>query len=308
MRIDVMHPQGRFTVKINHRNRNTYAAFAALTAWFRRRARPWVNWACRNSVFAYAPLAPMRELPQPPGERRKLAGETMKKQHCDPDKLEQGCERLGIALSVDQGARLRRHLGLLAKWNRRLNLTSVNGMDDMVVRHLLDSLAIARFVRGRSLLDIGSGGGFPGMPLAIVNPRLKVTLLDSRGRRIEFLRYVRAALSLGNVSVARGRVEDYRPAEKSAGSEFSRSPQGAYQGRYAQKFDTLAVRAFASLGDTLKATAALHRPGARLLAMKGRMPAREIACLDSRWRERMTVEKLHVPFLAAERHLIIIEF
>ena len=204
-----------------------------------------------------------------------------------PDKLEQGCERLGIALSADQGARLRRHLALLAKWNRRLNLTSVKGMDDMVVRHLLDSLAIARFVRGHSLLDIGSGGGFPGMPLAVINPQLEVTLLDSRGKRIEFLRYACAALDLGGVSVVRGRVEDYRPA---------------------QKFDTLAVRAFASLGETLKATAALHRPGVRLLAMKGRLPVREMAALDDSWRARMTVEKLQVPFLAAERHLIIIEF
>ena len=204
-----------------------------------------------------------------------------------PDKLEQGCERLGIALSADQSARLRRHLALLAKWNRRLNLTSVKGMDDMVVRHLLDSLAIARFVRGQSLLDIGSGGGFPGMPLAVINPQLEVTLLDSRGKRIEFLRYACAALDLGGVSVVRGRVEDYRPAEK---------------------FDTLAVRAFASLGETLKATAALHRPGVRLLAMKGRLPVREMAALSDSWRERMIVEKLQVPFLAAERHLIIIEF
>ena len=211
------------------------------------------------------------------------ADDAMKK----PDKLEQGCERLGIALSADQGARLRRHLALLAKWNRRLNLTSVKGMDDMVVRHLLDSLAIARFVRGHSLLDIGSGGGFPGMPLAVINPQLEVTLLDSRGKRIEFLRYACAALDLGGVSVVRGRVEDYRPA---------------------QKFDTLAVRAFASLGETLKATAALHRPGVRLLAMKGRLPVREMAALDDSWRARITVEKLQVPFLAAERHLIIIEF
>ena len=204
-----------------------------------------------------------------------------------PDKLEQGCERLGIALSADQGARLRRHLALLAKWNRRLNLTSVKGMDDMVVRHLLDSLAIARFVRGQSLLDIGSGGGFPGIPLAVINPQLEVTLLDSRGKRVEFLRYACAALDLGGVSIVRGRVEDYRPA---------------------QKFDTLAVRAFASLGETLKATAALHRPGVRLLAMKGRLPVREMAALSDSWRERMIVEKLQVPFLAAERHLIIIEF
>lgn len=217
------------------------------------------------------------------------AEEVMKKPQTGaerPDtRLEQGCAQLGISLSATQAERLRGHLALLAKWNRRLNVTAVKH-DDRVVRHLLDSLAIAPFVGG-SLLDIGSGGGFPGMPLAIVNPRLKVTLLDSHGRRIEFLRHVCAALGLDNVSVVRRRVEDYRPAEK---------------------FDTLAARAFASLGDTLNATAALHRPGGRLLAMKGRMPAQEIAHLDPPRQKRMTIKKLRVPFLSAERHLIIIEF
>ena len=210
----------------------------------------------------------------------------MNAQQCNTKKLEQGCARLGIALSATQTERLCGHLELLSKWNRRFNLTAITDLDDMLVRHLLDSLAIAPFVRGGSLLDVGSGGGFPGVPLAIVNPRLNVTLLDSRGKRVEFLRSAVAALDLGNVSVVKRRVEDYRPASK---------------------FDTLATRAFASLARTLKLTAGLHRPGCRLLAMKGRMPAPEIARLDPALRERITVEKLNVPFLSAERHLIIIE-
>jgi 16S rRNA (guanine527-N7)-methyltransferase len=160
-------------------------------------------------------------------------------------------------------------------------------MNDMIVQHLLDSLAIAPFVRGRSLLDIGSGGGFPGMPLAIVDPSLAVTLLDSRGKRIEFLRYACATLGIGNVQLARQRAEDCRPGVK---------------------FDTLATRAFASLADTLKLTAGLHQPGCRMLAMKGKIPDREIELLDPVFRDRVTIEKLNVPFLAAERHLIIIEF
>ena len=162
--------------------------------------------------------------------------------------------------------------------------------DGMVVRHLLDSLSIARFVRGPSLLDIGSGAGFPGLPLAMVNPNLQITVLDSRRRRVEFMSHLCATLELGNVEVVGARVEDYRPA---------------------QKFDTLTTRAFASLERTLKLTAALHRPGGRLLAMKGRTPAREIAALDAMWRARInniSVEKLNVPFLCAERHLIIAEF
>ena len=214
----------------------------------------------------------------------------MNARQCNTEKLEQGCRQLGITLSAAQEAQLCGHLELLSKWNRRLNLTAIKSMDDMLVRHLLDCLAIAPFVRGRALLDIGSGGGFPGVPLAIVRPQLKVTLLDSRGKRIEFLRNISAALGLGNVTVVKQRVQDYRPAGK---------------------FDTLATRAFASLDHTLKATAGLHRSGCRLLAMKGGFPGPEIACLEPAVRERfidtLAIEKLNVPFLAAERHLIIIE-
>lgn len=215
----------------------------------------------------------------------------MKRPQCNTEQLEHGCARLGIPLSGAQAGQLRRHLELLSKWNRRLNLTAINGVDDMVVRHLLDSLAIAPFVRGRSFLDIGSGGGFPGIPLAVVLPHLEVTLLDSRARRIEFLRHASATLGLGNVTLAARRVENYRPREK---------------------FDTLATRAFASLEHTLKATAGLQRRGCRLLAMKGRMPGAEIERLAPPMRERLitnlAVKKLNVPFLPAERHLVIIEF
>ncbi len=215
----------------------------------------------------------------------------MKNPHCNTEQLEQGCGRLGIALSAGQGERLRRHVALLAKWNRRLNLTAIDP-GDMLARHLLDSLAIAPFVRGGALLDIGSGGGFPGLPLAIVMPQLEVTLLDSRGKRAEFLRYARADLGLDNVNVVARRVEDYRPAGK---------------------FDTLATRAFASPGDPLTMPAGLHRRGCRLLAMTAKRPERELAGLAAAFpafadlRARATVEKLEVPFLAAERHLIIIE-
>jgi len=204
--------------------------------------------------------------------------------------LERGCAQLGVDLTARAAGQLLAHLALLEQWNRRVNLTAVRGLEAMVVRHLLDSLSIARFVRGQSLLDIGSGAGFPGLPLAMVNPNLRITLLDSRRRRVEFLRHLCATLELGNVEVVGARVEDYRPA---------------------QKFDTLTTRAFAPLDRTLQLTAALHRPGGRLLAMKGRTPAPEIAALNDMRRARISnisVEKLNVPFLCAERHLIIAEF
>lgn len=222
--------------------------------------------------------------------------------------LERGCAQLGVDLPARATERLLAHLALLEKWNRRVNLTAVRGLDAMVVRHLLDSLSIARFVRGESLLDIGSGAGFPGLPLAVVAPHLQVALLDSRLRRVEFLRAACAALQLDNVEVVHARVEEYRPA---------------------RKFDTLAARAFAPLPRTLQLTAGLRRPGVRLLAMKGRMPAAEIAAVDGGagaadadvqsaatdstvaktvTTAAITVQRLTVPFLRAERHLIIAAF
>lgn len=213
------------------------------------------------------------------------------------DKLACGCAELGIELSDAQIDLLHRHLQLLAKWNRRSNLTAITDIDEMIIRHTLDSLSILPFVLGRSLLDVGSGGGFPGLPLAIANPQLQVTLLDSRRKRAEFLHHACLVLNLANVEVAHCRIEDYRRAKK---------------------FDTLATRAFASLADTLTATAALHHARMRLLAMKGQMPHNEMKQVDQDIRAirashanlaggRMHCEKLRVPFLAADRHLVIIE-
>jgi len=208
-----------------------------------------------------------------------------KEREFNTEQLEQGCAQLGVTLSAAQLGRLCAHLELLWKWGRRLNLSAV-ARDDMVARHLLDSLSILRFVRGRRLLDVGSGGGFPGMPLAIARPQLQVTLLDSRRKRAAFLRHACAALNARNAEAAWKRVEDMRGCEK---------------------FDTLAVRAFAPLAGIVAATTALHHRGCRLLAMKGRRPELEIAALAPALQARCTVETLTVPFLDAERHLIIIE-
>ena len=201
------------------------------------------------------------------------------------EQLRQGCAQLGLALSAEQLAQMRAHLDLLAKWGGRLNLTSV-ARGDMVARHLLDSLSIAKFVRGRALLDVGSGGGFPGLPLAVAMPQLRVTLLESRAKRAAFLRHACAEIGAQNAEVAAMRVQDARGREK---------------------FDTLAVRAFAPLAGIVAATGALHRRGCRVLAMKGRFPRNELADLSPKWRACCTVETLNVPFVDAERHLVIIE-
>lgn len=205
--------------------------------------------------------------------------------------LERGAAGLGVELPARASERMVAHLELLAQWNRRVNLTAIRDFDAMVIRHLLDSLSIARFVQGESLIDIGSGAGFPGVPLAVALPGVHVTLLDSRLRRVEFLRAAVAELQLDNAEVARARVEDYRPA---------------------RKFDTLAARAFASFARTLQLSRHLHRPGARLLAMKGRAPSVEVAAADAKSgatpSAAITVHRLAVPFLRAERHLVVAEF
>ena len=200
--------------------------------------------------------------------------------------LDQGCAQLGLDLSAEQHRQMIDHLVLLERWNRKLNLTAIVSAQQMVVQHLLDSLAIMPLISGPRILDIGSGGGFPGMPLAVAVPELSVTLLDSRGKRVEFLRHVAAHTKLKGVVTVKSRVEDFRPSEK---------------------FDTLVTRAFSSLQDMLQWTAALHSAGSRLVAMKGKAPTDEINQLPEEWRQRLEVVPLSVPFLDAERHAVIVE-
>lgn len=203
------------------------------------------------------------------------------------EKLEAGCEELGIELNSEQKRKMLVHLEKLAKWNKKLNLTAITDMEQMIVQHLLDSLSVYPFIKPGRLLDIGTGGGFPGLPLAILDPDLEVTLLDTRGRRVEFLRNVVLTLGLKNVSLINSRVEDYRPS---------------------LKFDTLTTRAFSSLPDMLKLTQELQHPGCRLAALKGKMPVEEIDSLLPEVQRSVRVEKIDVPFLTAQRHLILIDF
>jgi len=201
--------------------------------------------------------------------------------------LEAGCAALQVPVSISQRDQLLKHIQLLARWNRKLNLTAIVSPMDMVIHHLLDSIAINKLVHGNRVLDIGSGGGFPGVPLAILNPDYQLTLLDSRGKRIEFLRYVCGVLQLNNAQAIKSRIEDYRPAAK---------------------FDTLVSRAFSSLHDMFQWTRGLHQPGTRLVAMKGKKPVEEIAQLAEVWRAKIEIVPLSVPSQDAERHAVIIDF
>ena len=194
-----------------------------------------------------------------------------------------------LGLEIDETARqlMLRHLELLAHWNRRLNLTAITQPDVMVVQHLLDALSIAPWVEGEAVLDIGSGGGLPGLPLAIAMPDRQFTLLDSRGKRIEFLRYVIANLGITNARVVRSRVENYRPEVK---------------------FDTLVCRAFAPLAETLQLTKRLQAPGVHLLAMKARAASVELHRVKTgrNWQTEMV--SVQVPFLDADRRVVIFSF
>ncbi len=200
--------------------------------------------------------------------------------------LLEGARALGIQMEQGTADMLQQHLALLVKWNRTYNLTAITHPTEMVVQHVLDSLVVNQHLKGSRMLDIGSGGGFPGLPLAILNPEQRWTLLDSRSKRIEFIRHVVSKTGVSNVDLENCRVENFRPETK---------------------FDTLTARAFSSLQNLLILSGACQQPGTRILAMKGKAPYDEIEELPDHIRSAVKVIRLEVPFLDAERHLVTIE-
>jgi 16S rRNA (guanine527-N7)-methyltransferase len=199
-------------------------------------------------------------------------------------RLREGVDALGLAPTVQQIEALVLYLLLLEKWNRSFNLTGLTEPADMVARHILDSLTARPFVTGRVLLDVGSGPGLPGIPLAVIVPELVVTLLDSNGKKARFLRHAVAELGLANATVAQIRVEAY--------------PDGS-------AFDTVICRALGSLAEFVSGCARLLRPGGRLLAMKGRLPVDEMQAVVAPW--RVTANRVTVPGLSVERHIIVMD-
>ncbi|MFZ3175653.1 MAG: 16S rRNA (guanine(527)-N(7))-methyltransferase RsmG [Thiobacillus sp.] len=201
-----------------------------------------------------------------------------------------GIAALDLALPASAEAKLLAYLALLDKWNRVYNLTAVREVERMVGHHLLDSLAAVPFFQGGGsdlirVLDVGSGGGLPGIPLAIARPALQVTLIDSIAKKTAFLQQAKAELGLVNLNVVTGRVEDYRPETG---------------------FDVITSRAFSDLKEFVTLTRHLLRPAGRWLAMKGLMPHEEIASLPD-WVKVSANYSLVVPGLEASRHLIILE-
>ena len=195
--------------------------------------------------------------------------------------LAAGLEALGLPAAL--ATPLLAYLALLARWNATYNLTAIRDPRDMLAKHLLDSLAMQPFVRGlRTLADLGTGPGLPGIPLAIATPGLQVTLVESNGKKARFLREAVRQLGLGNVQVAESRIEAFQPGTH---------------------FDAITARALATLPLILELGGHLPGPGGRLLAMKGVVPDGEIATLPAGWR-LAAVHPLRVPGLDAERHLV----
>ena len=198
--------------------------------------------------------------------------------------LDAGLAALGLDAAL--APPLLAYLALLARWNRTYNLTAIRDPRAMVSLHLLDSLAMQPFAGGvATLADLGSGAGLPGIPLAIALPALRVTLVESNGKKARFLREAVRTLGLDNVRVAESRAE-------------ALDEPGA--------FDAITARAMATLADLLAAGAHLLRPGGRLLAMKGARPDAEIAALPAGWHVA-GIHPLRVPGLDAERHLVVVE-
>ena len=186
--------------------------------------------------------------------------------------------------STDQAVTaLLTYLRLLEKWNRSYNLTSIKTVEEMLSRHVLDSLSVLPWVPSGTLLDAGTGAGLPGVPLAIVQPELNVTLLDSTGKKIRFLNHVKRELKLHNTEVVQSRLESWETA---------------------LKLDAIISRAFSNLSVFAEASRHLADDSTRLLAMKGRYPQAELDTLPD-WVQVNSIEKLLVPGLQQERHLVI---
>ncbi len=191
---------------------------------------------------------------------------------------------LGVALAEHDAARLRELLEELAHWNRRFNLTGIVDLESMVSHHVLDSLAIHRYLHGAAIADVGTGAGFPGLPLALVNPERRFTLIDSNGKKIRFVSHAVRTLGLMNVEPLQARAETLRPQ---------------------RPFDTVMARAFAPLPELLECVTPLCGSGTRVLAMKGKWPQAEIDAVPPGWRVAES-HPLAVPGLAESRCLIVL--
>jgi len=197
-------------------------------------------------------------------------------------RLSMGLEDMQLDVDDKMQAALLAYLALLQKWNKAYNLTAIRDLDQMVIRHLLDSLSLISFVEASPVLDVGTGAGLPGIPLAICLPHLSFVLLDSNSKKTRFLKQVKIELGLDNIEIVHARVEDYQPAEP---------------------FQIITCRAFAALNTILDRTQHLVTSTTRLLAMKGKEDLDVLSAGFVKADEHI----LSVAFLDEDRHLVEIK-
>jgi 16S rRNA (guanine527-N7)-methyltransferase len=200
------------------------------------------------------------------------------------DQLQQGLIALGLALARDTQQRLLDYIVLIEKWNRTYNLTAIREPTKMVSHHLLDSLAVAPHLHAQSLLDVGSGAGLPGIPLALSNPEMHVTLLDSNHKKVAFLNQAIIELEMKNTEISGERVESWQTQNR---------------------FDVIISRAFSDMSEFVRITRRLLAPGGMFAAMKGLHPYEEIEKLPPDFIVRQVLP-LAVPGLDGARHLVLI--
>ena len=201
--------------------------------------------------------------------------------------LEHGLRQMGLHYSLETQQKLVHYIQLIARWNKAFNLTAIRDVEEMVSKHLLDSLVVQPYIEGSLILDVGSGAGLPGIPFAITSPDKKFVLIDSNGKKTRFLTQAKIDLKLDNMEVIHQRVEDYQPVIDG----------------HRIYFDVITARAYASIDDILSSTAHLQNEATRLLIMQGKLDTD----ISSRQYELIEAHTLEVYGLDAERHLLEIK-
>ena len=196
-------------------------------------------------------------------------------------KISEKLDNLNIDCSDEKINKFNTYLNLLEKWNKAFNLTAVRNINDMLERHLVDSLSIAKYISGKRLIDVGTGPGLPGIPLSILYPEKKFYLLDSNGKKTRFLTQSKIEMGLQNIEVINSRAEEYQPEEM---------------------FDAVLSRAFSSLQDMINDTDHLCKVNGAFFAMKGQYPEMELQAITKPYK----VQAIDWPGNQVERHLIII--
>ncbi|OEF08012.1 16S rRNA (guanine(527)-N(7))-methyltransferase RsmG [Vibrio genomosp. F10] len=200
-------------------------------------------------------------------------------------RLEQLVSQTNLQVSSDQADQLIGYVEMLNKWNKAYNLTSVRNPSEMIVKHILDSIVVSEHLQGTRFIDVGTGPGLPGVPLAIMNPEKEFYLLDSLGKRIRFIKQVCHELGIKNVTTVQSRVEEFQPEDK---------------------FDGVLSRAFASMSDMVEWCHHLPKSDSGVfLALKGQLQKDEVEQLPQ-WCSVNSVKSLNVPELEGERHLVIL--